>query len=102
MPANVQDFLGDGGRIFRRRSGNRTITVAYFRCNGQIAYGATIHRKESTSDQWDRKAHNSTAVSRCVDLPIIVSDIEVERVEQRDDFVRDCLISHGCFTPAAE
>lgn len=95
----VQEFLNLGGRIFRRRQGRRTITVAYSRSeDGFIHYGATIHQQNSPREQFNRKAHNQTAVDRFEHAAVSVPDIpDVERVEQRDDYVRQQLLTHGCF-----
>jgi len=98
----VQDFINSGGRIARIKEqnskSNRTITIAYMRVDGFIEYGATIHRQNAAADQFNRKAHNATAVARFANAPVWVADIEVERSEQRETFLRECLRDHGCFT----
>ena len=91
-------FLKSGGRIIRRRQGRRTITIAYSRENGKIRYGATIHNRRSSGDQFNRKEHNDTAIARYMNAPVIFDDITAERVEERDDYVRSLLLTHGCFS----
>jgi hypothetical protein len=102
--STVTEFLASGGRIFRKRQGRRTITVAYKRSveeNDTVIYGATIHKQDSPSDTFRRKPHNSTAVSRCETNPVTVSnaifspDSEASQADV-EKFIRNCLVSQGC------
>jgi hypothetical protein len=94
----VQEFINGGGRIFRRRSGKRTITIAYKRSpvDEKIMYGATIHNQDSPSDTFIRKPHNRTAVSRCEFHPVIIPNFLAENQGQVEDHIRHSMFKNGC------
>lgn len=96
----VEDFVQDQGRIFHRREGCRTVTIAY-RMNGNtLEYGATIHRRDSNSDNWNRRLHNQTAVMRCLNNPIRIErfgEHEYEHVSHKEDAVREAMFENGCW-----
>lgn len=92
----IVNFLMNGGKIFRRREGRRTITVAYKNSDGRLSYGATIHRQESPSDTFRRRPHNFTAVSRCIDNPVELAAVEVETQTELEKLLRDSLCENGC------
>jgi hypothetical protein len=101
---NVDEFVRNGGRIFRRREEApglpevemRTITVAYRRVNGNIEYGASIHRKEGPSQLFARKPHNTTAVHRLTHNPVVIPDQDFGHPNERESYIRECLRTHGC------
>ena len=70
----VQEFLSNGGEIVRFREGRNTITIAYARHEDLVAYGASIHKRTSGTDQFEKAMHNFSAVYRCNTSPVIVDD----------------------------
>lgn len=116
MNNTAEDFIAKGGRIFHRRERNRTITVAYLRFGpggkprhrqcadddkhgrgafGEVMYGATIHNKVSTKDQWNRKAHIHTAISRLAAAPVTITDW-ANSAHERKRLIRKAIASIGC------
>ena len=73
---DILTFLSQGGRIVRERKGRRTITIAYTRTEDGIRYGATVHKRENTRDQWNRKSNNQIAIDRFNSDPVNVEDID--------------------------
>jgi len=98
---NVQEFLSNGGKLFHRRRGKRSVTVAYKvdESSGNIYYGATIHKKESRSEQFIYKVNSAHAVERFVTSPVVVPNIETETKFQLEKYIRSCMITNGCFSP---
>lgn len=92
----VQDFLQSGGRIFHNRRGRSSVTVAYRFIEGEIDYGATVHKRTTNADQWNRKDHNYTAVNRCLSIPVTVSDVPEMGPRERIHYLRQCVVSNGC------
>lgn len=95
--------LENKGRIFRRRSGRRIITVAWKRVGDSIFYGATIFRDEKDNKlPFRRKDHNLTAVNRLnqhhVEIPAIsVENFHMSKIE---DYIRKAVAIHGCRSSA--
>lgn len=95
----VQDFLRSGGRIFHNRRGRSSVTVAYrYAGDGEIDYGATVHKRTSNADQWNRKDHNYTAINRCMSIPVTVADVPEMGPRERNHYLRQCVVSQGCST----
>ena len=92
----VADFIQNGGRIFHRRQGKRTITIAYTRSNGMISYGATIHIKETPNLEWNRREHNLTAVRRYNSSPVMIPDATFNHPVDCENYIREQLLIHGC------
>lgn len=101
---NVDEFVRNGGRIFRRVEDapglpdveRRTITIAYRRVNGTIEYGASIHKKEAPDQLFVRKPHNQTAVRRLSLAPVVIPDLDFDHPNERESYIRECLRTHGC------
>lgn len=91
----VQEFVDNGGRLFHRReNGGRVVTVAYTSSGGTIKYGATIFRPSKGDGCFKRKLHNSTAVTRCLQAPVSISDGDFTN-RDRHEMIRSAMYAYG-------
>ena len=94
-----EEFINNGGRIFHRHEGKRTVSVAY-KFNEEdktsVTYGATIHRSESSSDQWERDKHAKMAVFRCNTCGVTLEN-ETDNAHALRNFIRKTMFEKGCY-----
>jgi hypothetical protein len=99
----VQDFLANGGQIFRIVEDERTITVAYKYSSAPtdegirpyVVYGSSIHRKTAPCDNFVRRPHNETAVTRCMNKPVVIPHVFEDQYEMWAG-IRLAMYRYGC------